>query len=191
MKGIITILFAFLVIGSNAQNKLGPIGQWRAHFDNHSIEHIVKGGDYVYAASPYQIISIDSRKNNYWIDKTNGLSDINLNQLAWDEIQQQLVIVYANSNIDILKGDQIFNVNALQLTNLYPDKKINIFALCTLGFLDVVASFPIFFRFCAFNTLATDNFLHYVLEPTLCVSANVTPRVSYTARSGETLLLYL
>ena len=125
MKGIITILFAFLVIGSNAQNKLGPIGQWRAHFDNHSIEHIVKGGDYVYAASPYQIISIDSRKNNYWIDKTNGLSDINFNQLAWDEIQQQLVIVYANSNIDILKGDQIFNVNALQLTNLYPDKKIN------------------------------------------------------------------
>jgi len=125
MKGIITILFAFLVIGSNAQNKLGPIGQWRAHFDNHSIEHIVKGGDYVYAASPYQIISIDSKKNNYWIDKTNGLSDINLNQLAWDEIQQQLIIVYANSNIDILKGDQIFNVNALQLTNLYPDKKIN------------------------------------------------------------------
>ena len=125
MKGIITILFAFLVIGSNAQNKLGPIGQWRAHFDNHSIEHIVKGGDYVYAASPYQIISIDSKKNNYWIDKTNGLSDININHLAWDEIQQQLVIVYANSNIDILKGDQIFNVNALQLTNLYSDKKIN------------------------------------------------------------------
>ena len=118
MKGIITILFAFLVIGSNAQNKLGPIGQWRAHFDNHSIEHIVKGGDYVYAASPYQIISIDSKKNNYWIDKTNGLSDININHLAWDEIQQQLVIVYTNSNIDILKGDQIFNVNALQLTNL-------------------------------------------------------------------------
>ena len=46
MKGIITILFAFLVIGSNAQNKLGHIVQWLAHFDNHSIEHIVKGGDY-------------------------------------------------------------------------------------------------------------------------------------------------
>jgi hypothetical protein len=90
-----------------------------------SIQHIVKGGDYVYAASPYQIISIDSKKNNYWIDKTNGLSDININHLAWDEIQQQLVIIYANSNIDILKGDQIFNINAIQLTELYPDKKIN------------------------------------------------------------------
>lgn len=58
-------------------------------------------------------------------------------------------------------------------------------------FLDVVASFPIFFRFCAFYTLAADNFLHDILETAFCVSANVTPRVSYTARSGETLLFYL
>jgi hypothetical protein len=46
MKGIVTILFTFLLVGAKAQNKLGSIGQWRAHFDNHSIQHIIKGGDY-------------------------------------------------------------------------------------------------------------------------------------------------
>lgn len=125
MKCIVTILFAALVISSNAQNKLGPIGQWRAHFDNHSIQHVVKGGAFVYAASPYQIIRINNRNQHYWIDKSNGLSDIHIRQLAWDENEAQLIVAYDNSNIDILNGDEVYNINAVQLTNLYPDKKIN------------------------------------------------------------------
>ncbi len=125
MKSIVTILFSVFAILSNAQNKLGPIGQWRAHFDNSSIQQVVKGGNYIYASSPYQIIRIDKHNNNYWIDKSNGLSDININHLSWDEDQSQLVITYTNSNIDILKDDQIYNINAVQLTTLYPDKKIN------------------------------------------------------------------
>jgi len=123
MKGIVSILFCLLCIFSNAQNKLGAIGKWRAHFDNHSIQQVVKG-DYLYAASPYQIIRTDGVKNN-WIDKTTGLSDIQIKQLAWDENGQQLIVVYANSNVDILKGDLVYNINAIQLTSLFPDKKVN------------------------------------------------------------------
>jgi hypothetical protein len=125
MKGIITILFSVFAIFSNAQNRLGPIGQWRAHFDNHSVEHVVKGENYIYAASPYQVIRIDNKQNKYWIDKTNGLNDINIGELAWDENQKQLIIVYKNSNIDIINGDQVYNVNAIQLSTLFGDKKIN------------------------------------------------------------------
>lgn len=125
MKGIVTILFFTLVIGTNAQNKLGPIGQWRAHFNNQQIEHVVNTGQYIYTASPYQVIRIDNKKNNYWIDKSNGLSDINISQLAWDADQQQLIIAYQNSNIDLLNGDQVYNLNAIQLSTLFSDKKIN------------------------------------------------------------------
>jgi len=125
MKGIVTILLFTIVIGSNAQNKLGPIGQWRAHFNNRHIEHVVNAGEYIYTASPYQVIRIDNKQNNYWIDKTNGLSEINISELAWDENQKQLIIVYKNSNIDILNGDQVYNVNAIQLSSLFTDKKIN------------------------------------------------------------------
>lgn len=125
MRGIVTILFLVFQLQGEAQNKLGPIGQWRAHFDNHSIEQLVKGGDDIYAASPYQIIKIDNQNNKYWIDKSNGLSDIDIKLLSWDKDQNQLVVVYANSNIDIIKGDQVFNLNAIQLTNLFTDKKVN------------------------------------------------------------------
>ena len=102
MKGIITILFSVFAIFSNAQNRLGPIGQWRAHFDNHSVEHVVKGENYIYAASPYQVIRIDNKQNRYWIDKTNGLSDINKFKKLVEEKDPDIQV---------------------ELLNFYPDKK--------------------------------------------------------------------
>lgn len=128
MKPIFPIVLLFICTFCNAQNKIGAIGQWRGHFDNHSIISVVKG-DYIYAASPYQIAQLDSKGVTNWIDKTTGLHDINISNIAWDNIQEQLIITYANSNIDIVKGDQVFNINAIQLTNLYADKKINSIAI--------------------------------------------------------------
>ena len=124
MRKLLTIGIIFTSSLLSAQNKLGAIGQWRAHFDNHSIQQIVKG-DIIYAASPFQIIGIDSMQNKYWMDKSTGLHEIDIKLLAWDPTQNQLIISYANSNIDILKRDQIFNINAIQLSTQYPNHTIN------------------------------------------------------------------
>ena len=124
MKRIFTIVLLIATTVSNAQNKLGAIGQWRGHYDNHSVRNIVKG-DYIYAATPFQIIKLDNNGVVNWIDKTNGLHDINITHLAWDNSEGQLIVTYLNGNIDIVKADQVYNINALQLTSLYGDKKIN------------------------------------------------------------------
>jgi len=125
MKQVLIILLLLIQgLAANAQNKIGAIGQWRGHFDNHNVISVTKG-DYIYSASPYQIIKLDDNGVINWIDKTTGLHDINITNLGWDPIQEQLIITYKNSNIDILKGDQVFNINSIQLTNLYNDKKIN------------------------------------------------------------------
>jgi ligand-binding sensor domain-containing protein len=124
MKETFTIVLLFICTLCSAQNKLGAIGQWRGHFDNHSVIKVIKG-DKIFAASPFQIAALDGTTVINWLDKTTGLHDINISNVVWDDEQEQLVVTYSNSNIDIIKGDQIFNVNAIQLTNLYPDKKIN------------------------------------------------------------------
>jgi ligand-binding sensor domain-containing protein len=124
MNRLLTILLLFFFIELAAQNNLGGIGQWRGHFNNHSIRQVVKG-DYIYAASPYQIIKYENTNPINWMDKSTGLNDIGIEHLAWDKNQEQLIITYANSNIDIVNGDQIFNINDIQLTNLYPFRQIN------------------------------------------------------------------
>ena len=110
---------------TNGQNPLSGIGQWRTHFDNHSFHQVVKG-DAIYAASPYQIFRLQGDKS-YSIDKSNGLSDIGIQQIAWDQNEQQLVVIYNSSNIDIVKDEQVFNLKSIELSTLYPDRRINAF----------------------------------------------------------------
>ena len=45
----------------NAQLQLGPVGSWRAHFSNESIQQVIKG-DQLYVASANQVIQIDAKK---------------------------------------------------------------------------------------------------------------------------------
>lgn len=124
MRKIAIILFLSFSFASNAQNSIGGIGQWRGHYDNHQIRSIIQG-DVIYAASPYQIIKFDEKQNPSWIDKSTGLHDIGITNLAWDPNNQQLIVVYENSNLDIIKEDQVYNINAIQLSNLYNNKQIN------------------------------------------------------------------
>ncbi len=123
MKYFATIFCIAMALSSIGQNPLGGIGQWRTHFDNHSLHQVVKG-DAIYTASPYQIFRIEGDKINS-IDKSNGLSDIGIQQIAWDQNQQQLIVIYNTSNIDIVKEDQVFNLNSIQLSTIYADRSIN------------------------------------------------------------------
>jgi ligand-binding sensor domain-containing protein len=130
MTRICYILLCVLIhVGSIAQNKGGAIGSWKGHYDTHSVKTVIKG-DEIYVSTSFQIIKVNERTGaSEWIDKTTGLHDIDIEHIAWDPLQSQLVITYANSNIDILKGDQIYNINAIQLTNIYADHKINSIAI--------------------------------------------------------------
>ena len=121
-------IFIFLMLHQfekiDAQNSLGAIGQWREQYNNKSVQALLKG-DKIYGATTHQIFSIDSKKNVELIGKSNGLNEIGIAAMAWDDLNQQLVIAYKNSNIDIIKGDNIYNINDIVVSNLYANKKIN------------------------------------------------------------------
>jgi len=121
---IIFILLFHNATLSQAQSNFGAIGQWREQYNNKSVQHIIQG-DKIYGATTHQLFSIDNKKNIELLGKSTGLHEIGIAALAWDELEQQLVIAYKNSNIDIIKGDNIFTINDMVLSNLYANKKIN------------------------------------------------------------------
>ena len=108
----------------DAQLQLGPIGSWRAHFSNESIQQVVKG-DQIYVAAANQIIQIDANKQTNYLNTSNGLHATGIHKIAWHPIENQLVIAYKNSRIDIVKGDQVTLIDDIQNSNLYSDKGIN------------------------------------------------------------------
>lgn len=121
---IIFILLFHNATLSQAQSNFGAIGQWREQYNNKSVQHIIQG-DKIYGATTHQLFSIDNKKNIELLGKSTGLHEIGIAAMAWDELEQQLVIAYKNSNIDIIKGDNIFTINDMVLSNLYANKKIN------------------------------------------------------------------
>ena len=108
----------------HAQLQLGPTGTWRAHFSNESIGQVVKG-DQLYVVAANQIIQIDAKKETTYLNTTTGLHAIGIHKIAWHPIENQLVIVYKNSRVDIVKGDQVTLIDDIQMSNLYADKAIN------------------------------------------------------------------
>ncbi len=126
MKKKGSILFIILLTITNcwSQNSIGAIGQWREHYNNHSVKNIVKG-DQIYGASRYQLFTIDAKNNIEYIGKSNGLNEVGIQGIKWHPLSQQLLVAYNNSNIDIIHGDQTFGINDIQLSNLYSNNKIN------------------------------------------------------------------
>jgi ligand-binding sensor domain-containing protein len=122
-------LFIFIGIFSTckplkAQLQLGPIGSWRGHFSNESIQQVIKG-DQLYVAAANQIIQIDANQQTNYLNTTTGLHATGIHKIAWHPIENQLVIAYKNSRIDIVQGDQVTLIDDLQNSNLYSDKSIN------------------------------------------------------------------
>ena len=124
------ILFISLTLTSSGQNELGGIGQWREHYNNRSVTQLgiaknTNGDKKIIGATTQQVFSITAKNKVTLLGKSTGLHDISIACSAWDDAQSQLIIAYNNSNIDIVKGDQVYAITDLLLSNLYPSKKIN------------------------------------------------------------------
>ena len=123
-KCFLSLCWLSIYFQCSAQAPIGPLGQWREHYNNKSVQHLVKG-DVLYGATTNQVFSIDANNNIQFLGKSNGLHDIELAAIAWDPTQSQLMIAYQNSNIDIVKGDEIFSISDIYLSKVYANKKIN------------------------------------------------------------------
>ncbi len=55
----------------------------------------------------------------------NGLSDVSVTALGYSNDAQCLIIGYRNGNVDLMKGNQIINLNDIRTASSVTSKKIN------------------------------------------------------------------
>jgi ligand-binding sensor domain-containing protein len=123
-KCFLGLCWLTIYLHASSQTSIGPLGQWREHYNNKSVQYLVKGNN-LYGATTNQVFSIDAKNDIQFLGKSNGLHEIEIASIAWDPIQSQLIIAYKNSNIDIVKGDEIFSIADIYLSKVYANKKIN------------------------------------------------------------------
>lgn len=117
-------LLALLPFYLFAQENI-PIGSWRAHLPFNSVNSVDILNGKVYAATKLGIFYIDTDNTYKILSKVEGLSDIGISKIKAYPEKNLLLIAYENGNIDIIKDNQILNINDIVRKSILGSKKIN------------------------------------------------------------------
>jgi len=102
------------------------IGQWKSHLPYHAGNWVTQSETTVYYASPFSLFTIE--KEDFAVDfisTVDGLSDVGINMIKYNPNSDALLVIYANSNIDLIKPDGIVNFNDIQKnTSIVGDRTV-------------------------------------------------------------------
>ena len=128
---IISLLLLTLFINQHgySQSQLQPIGQWREHLSYNNAMQVVSANNMVFCATTNNVFSVDATNNIRRYSKVNGLNDIGVSCIAFDEASGQLVIVYNNSNVDVIKDGIVKNISDIKRSTVSGNKNIS-YAYC-------------------------------------------------------------
>ena len=120
--------FLFLLINTVVFSQIGT-GEWRFHTATSKAIDVAVTEDKVYTALENGLLTLDiSNSDETELNNIlNGLSDISISRLYWDEVESALFIGYENGNIDKLKNGKIYNIPAIKLASVASSKRINSF----------------------------------------------------------------
>ena len=125
-KWILLLISFFILRGIPGLYAQIPIGTFREHLPFRSFFDVAVSPHTIYASTGKNIMMLD-KDNQYersTISKIDGLSEIGIRQLKYLEHNDLLVIVYDNSNIDFLRGDQVVNMADIKNKQIMGSKEI-------------------------------------------------------------------
>lgn len=111
-KNIRNALTAIVVLSSGIifSQEVG-IGEWRDHLPYVSGISIAAGDGKVYCATPYSVFYLDKDDNTLnRITTIQGLNDVGISKIGYNDPFNTLVIAYSNANIDLIKNNTIINM---------------------------------------------------------------------------------
>jgi hypothetical protein len=118
------ILLAFLGKAIRAQNV--GIGQWEAHLSYSSAISVAEGLGKVYCVSTSGVFVLNKADNSTErLSKVNGLSDVEATSVSFNSYNNKFIIVYNNSNLDIIQNNSIINIADIKRKSIIGNKSIN------------------------------------------------------------------
>lgn len=154
-KSIFCLFFIITFLTENAfAQSITAIGEWKSHLSYKNGVHVTQSKDKIIYSATRGIFTIDKNDLSIrFLSKENGLSDTDVRDLYYDAHNDQLIIIYNDSNIDIIKNDEIYNLPFIQLnTSIIGGKNINDFFVYD----DKTALIATDFGILGFNTINYD-----------------------------------
>lgn len=127
IKKILLLLTVCLMAqGLWAQN---GVGEWRLHvpFVGKNVTTVAEGNQWVYYLAGGNLFRLDKNTSeNESLSVINDLSDMTISQIYYNTDRDYLVVVYSNSNIDVILGDgSVVNMPEIKDAVMTSSKVIN------------------------------------------------------------------
>jgi ligand-binding sensor domain-containing protein len=122
---IFLYLFLYIILPASLFAQGVPIGNWQTFYTYNTATSVAVDGSNIYSGK-YGLQCYNKKTNEYTqYTKVNGLSDINISKLAFNQTNSSLVICYESSNIDIYQNGIFYNVPDVKNANIIASKKIS------------------------------------------------------------------
>lgn len=126
-KYIVLLLIVNCQLSINNYAQDIPVGTWRSHSSFNDIRSVAVSPEKIYAAAPAGVMVFDKAERSITtITTLDGLSSTNITQVAFDQLRNQVLITYADGDVDIVRNTEIINFNTLKnSTTISGSKRIN------------------------------------------------------------------
>ena len=123
-KHLFNLLFICLYVALQGQNT--PIYHWQEHLSHTNAKNILEVENNIYCAQKTdssttikKIILINI------LNKITGLSDVGVSAMNYDSKNNIIIISYENTNVDLIKRNEIINITDIKDKLIIGEKKIN------------------------------------------------------------------
>lgn len=134
------VLF-FIILSSvwTARSMNGQItlGQWRTHLPYRYCDLVEAADNRIFCSATGGLFYYNLDDNSVEkLSKIDGLSDNGVSALRWNSSINTLILAYQNSNLDLIRGDEIMNLPDIMSKQIPGDKSIyDIYFLDHLAYL--------------------------------------------------------
>ena len=121
------ILVALLLSMLHVQFSIGQIGTWRNYLSYAEPQQIQAAGNNLFVMASGALYQYNQNDQSvYTYDKVNGMSDVDIKHIRWCKQAKRLVVVYSNSNIDLVETNgNIINISDLYTKSVIGDKTVS------------------------------------------------------------------
>lgn len=125
-KALLLKLVLLLILPLSAQDKNIALGDWRTHMPFSSILVVEETPGKMWGAGEkgffyFRFQDLEAVKGS----KSDGFAEINVSQMAYNKDLDILLLAYENTNIDLIQGDKIINIEDIKRKTINGVKKIN------------------------------------------------------------------
>ena len=128
-KVILLLPMLFMLLATTPAWGQNAVGEWMVHtsYDSDAVSCVAEGRQWVYYFAGKNLFRLDkSTGENESLSVVNALSDMSISRICYNSEKDYLVVVYTNSNIDIITSDgSVINMPEIKDAVLTSGKTIN------------------------------------------------------------------